>query len=103
VRTLVIKPVISEVKFISGGKRFWAGALAGSSAVILDVTFTEKETGKLIAKPTFYARAAAMGGAWSIGSTDNVMLVRIAGRLTDYLAANYAAAVGGPSGANPGK
>jgi hypothetical protein len=100
VRTLVITPVITEIKFIGGGTRFWVGAMAGSSAVILKVTFTEKETGKVIATPMFFARAAAMGGAWTFGSTDNLMLVRVAGRLTDYLSANYASAVGGRTGAD---
>jgi hypothetical protein len=102
-RTLVIAPAIFEIKFISGGSRFWAGALAGSSAVILTAKITEKETGKEIANPMFYARAAAMGGAWTFGGTDNAMLVRIAGRLTDYLASNYETAVGGPTGAETTK
>ena len=100
-RTLVIDPVIEEIKFISGAKRFRAGAYAGSSAVILRATLTEKETGRLVAAPMFYAKAAAMGGAWSFGGTDNAMLVRIANRLTDYLLANFDAAVGGPTGAEP--
>jgi hypothetical protein len=98
-RTLVITPVVTEIKFIGGGTRFWVGAMAGSSAVILKVTITEKETGKIVATPMFYARAAAMGGAWTFGSTDNLMLVRVAGRFTDYLSANYASAVGGRTGA----
>lgn len=100
-RTLVIQPRIEEIKFISGGSRFWAGAWAGSSAVILRASFMEKETKRIIAAPEFYARAAAMGGAWSFGGTDNAMLVRIANRLSDYLEGNYAAAVGGPTGAEP--
>ena len=100
-RTLLIEPVITDIKFISVGSRIMAGALAGSSAVILETKITEKETGRAIATPVFYARAAAMGGAFSVGSTDNVMLIRIAGRLTDYLMNNYPAAVGGPSGAEP--
>ena len=29
-RVLVIEPVIKEMKFVSGGKRFFAGALAGA-------------------------------------------------------------------------
>lgn len=99
-RTLVIKPVITEIKFIGGGARFWAGALAGSSAVIAHVDLIDKETGKRIANPEFYARAAAMAGAWTFGSTDNVMLVRIANRMADYLSLNYAAAVGSPTGAD---
>ena len=57
----------------------------------------------MIASPLFFARAAAIGGRWTFGVTDNLMLVRIADRFTDYLAANYATAVGGPTGAEPRK
>lgn len=97
-RTLLVDPVVTELKFIDGNARFWAGPMAGSSAVILRVRITEYETGRLIATPEFYARADSMGGTWTIGATDNVMLVRIAGRLAEYLEANYDRAVGGPSG-----
>ena len=103
VRTLVITPVVTEIKFIRVGLRVLAGALPGSSAVILHATITEKETGRVIASPLFFARAAAMGGRWTFGVTDNLMLVRVADRFTDYLAANYATAVGGPTGAEPHK
>lgn len=102
-RTLRIDLSIPEIKFINATSRVFAGALAGSSAVILRARLTEKETGKVIAEPEFYARAAAMGGAYSVGGTDNAMLVRIANRLTDYLLANYSQAVGGPTGAEPAK
>ena len=103
VRTLVITPVVTEIKFIRVGIRILAGALPGSSAVILRATITEKETGQAIASPLFFARAAAMGGRWTFGVTDNLMLTRVADRFTDYLAANYGAAVGGPTGAEPRK
>jgi hypothetical protein len=102
-RTLVIEPVITDIKFINATARVWAGAFAGSSAVVLKARITEKETGRVVAEPTFYARAAAMGGAWTFGSTDNVMLIRIAGRLADYLTLNYNSAVGGPTGMEPAK
>lgn len=100
-RTLLIEPKITEIKFISGAPRFWVGPFAGSSAVILTANITEKESGEVIASPIFYARAAAMSGAWTFGAMDNVMLVRIANRLTNYLIANYPAAVGGITGAEP--
>lgn len=103
VRTLLIEATISEIKFINATSRVFAGAMAGSSAVILRARITEKETGKVIAEPLFYARAAAMGGAYSMGGTDNAMLVRIANRLSDYLLANYSQAVGGITGAEPAK
>lgn len=102
-RTLLIEPVATEIKFISGGKRFFAGAMAGSSAVILKVKITEKETGKVIGEPLFYARAAAYAGAFSVGGADNAMLVRIANRLSDYVEGNYNEAVGGRTGQEPEK
>ncbi len=97
-RTLVLKPRIKQIKFISGGARFWAGAMAGSSAVVMSVEIVDKENGKIIAHPDFYQHANAMGGAWSFGSTDNIMLVRITEIIDAYLKANYASAVGGATG-----
>ena len=98
VRTLLVDPVVADMKFVDGNSRFWVGPLAGSSAILLRVRITEYETGKVVATPEFYARASAMGGSFTIGATDNVMLGRIAGRLADYLEANYEKAVGGPTG-----
>lgn len=97
-RTLVVDPVVTEMKFVDGTARFWAGPMAGSSAVVLKVRIYVYETDEEIAAPEFFARASAMGGGWTIGVTDNIMLTRVAGRLADYLEANYAQAVGGPSG-----
>ncbi|MES2405054.1 MAG: hypothetical protein V4567_12065, partial [Pseudomonadota bacterium] len=70
----------------------------GSSAVLMRVKFTDAQTGRVIADPEFYQRAAAYGGAWSIGGTDNGMLARIATVVQQYLQNNDARAVGGPTG-----
>jgi hypothetical protein len=96
--TLLIEPRIRELKFVGGGGRFLAGSLAGSSAVRMTVKFTDKATGDLIAEPEFYQRAAAMGGAYSFGGTDNAMLVRISSVVEEYMRRNYEEAVGGPTG-----
>ncbi|MEP7187486.1 MAG: hypothetical protein ABI767_16770, partial [Rhodanobacter sp.] len=74
-RTLNIEPRITELKFVSGTKRFFAGDFAGSSAVIMHLRLTDAETGKVIADPEFYQRAAAEGGTWTFGATDKGMLV----------------------------
>lgn len=100
-RTLVIEPAVTQIKFINATARFWAGPIAGSSAVILKARLYDQETNRTIAEPIFYARAEAWGGAFSMGTTDNLMLTRVARRLTNYLIANYPAAVGGPTGAVP--
>lgn len=98
-RTLLIQPHIAEIKFINGTARVWSGWLSGSSAVVLRVDFIDQASGRRVAQPEFFARAAAASGAFSFGAADNAMLIRIATRFTDYLKANYAQAVGGPSGA----
>ena len=98
-RTLQIKPRIQDIKFVNATSRVWGGAFAGSSAVIIKVRFIDKASGDVIAEPEFYQRAAAMGGAYSFGATDNNMLVRIAELVSDYIEKNYAEAVGGPTGA----
>ena len=96
---LVIEPVITEMKFVGGATRVFAGALAGSSAVVMKVRIYDSESGDTIAEPEFYQRAAAMGGAYTVGVTDNLMLVRIANLLVEYLKSNYENAIGGRTGA----
>lgn len=97
-RVLDIQPYIVQLKFVGGGARFFAGALAGSSAVLMRVRFIDAQTGRVIANPEFYQRAAASGGAWSIGGTDNGMLARITTVVQQYLDRNYGQAIGGPTG-----
>jgi hypothetical protein len=97
-RVLKIEPTIRHVKFISGKARFWAGAFAGGTAVLVTVKMSDAATGEVIAEPEFYQHANAMGAAWSYGATDKAMLIRTTDMITDYVKANYAAAVGGPTG-----
>ena len=97
-KTLRIEPAIRHIKFVSGGARFWAGAFAGGSAVLMTIKLTDAQSGEVIAEPEFYQHANKMGAAWSMGGTDKAMLVRIGTLAADYLNANYSAAVGGPTG-----
>lgn len=97
-RKLQIAPYVQDLKFVDGGTRFFAGALAGSSAVVVKLRLTDADSKKVIAEPQFFQRAAAMGGAWSIGATDNDMLKRIATVAAGYMRDNYDKAVGGPTG-----
>ena len=83
-KTLVIKPYVEAIKFVGGGTRFWAGAMAGSSAVILRVDYVEQSSGKIIASPKFYSKASAVSGDYSMGGNDNAMLNRIVSAAVDY-------------------
>jgi hypothetical protein len=95
---LIIEPVIEKVRFISGGKRFFAGAFAGSSQILMKLRLTDAATQEVIAEPEFYQHARGMAGAWTIGGSDNAMLARIATLAQEYVTANYAVPAGGPTG-----
>jgi len=99
-RVIVIEPRIEHLKFVGGATRFWVGPIAGSSAVIMKVKYVDKASGKLLAEPEFFQRAAAWSGAFTVGGQDNAMLARIVTLIADYTSRNYKEAVGGPSGAS---
>ncbi|RZI44300.1 hypothetical protein EGT07_02420 [Herbaspirillum sp. HC18] len=97
-RTLVIEPVVTDIRFIGVGARVFAGPLAGSSGVVIHIKATDASTGKLIDHPEFYQRSSA-GSGFALGVADNLMLTRIGELVGDYLLRNYDAAVGGRTGA----
>jgi hypothetical protein len=87
--TVIIEPAIEDMKRVNGAGRFFAGAMAGSSAVLLRTKYIDAASGEVIASPVFYARASAMSGAWTMGAMDNVMLNRIAEQACSYAKLNY--------------
>jgi hypothetical protein len=97
--TLVVEPVVEEMSFKHGAKRVLLGPLAGSSGVLMRVTFRDN-TGKVIATPEFFQRTAAFSGGYSFGVNDNMMLTRVANLASNYIVANYDKPVGGPTGAD---
>jgi len=97
-QTLVLEPRVVSLRFIGGAKRFWAGAFAGDSRVIIVVRIVEQPGDRVLGEPQFYQQANAMAGAWSFGAHDNTMLSRVVDLATNYCKANFDSAVGGPSG-----
>ncbi len=84
--TLVVRPNVKQVKFIGGGARFFAGAWAGSSVVVMDVAFQDGATGAELANPGYYRKASAYGDGFGIG--DNLMLSNVASDVVNYTMAN---------------
>jgi len=84
----VIEPAIVDLKKVDTAERIFAGAFAGSSAVLLRTRYTDTGSGDVLAAPVFYAKANAMGGAWTFGSTDNAMLTRIVDEACNYAKRN---------------
>ena len=86
---LRITPKIKQIKFIGGGARFVAGAMAGSSVVVIDLEFLDLGTQEVVAKTGTYRKGNAYAGGWSVGATDNIMLSDAVDDLVDFARANY--------------
>lgn len=98
--TLLIEPVIEELELKRGAKRVLLGPLAGSSGVLMRLKVSVAGTGAVVATPEFYQRADAWAAGFVLGVHDNLMLTRVANLASSYVIANYAKAVGGPTGAD---
>lgn len=87
--TLVIQPKVQQLRVVSGGARFWAGAMAGDSFIDMDMDLIDAESKTSIARPRINRNASAMGGGWSVGATDRNLSNYIVEITYQYLVDNY--------------
>jgi len=87
--TLQIQPEFETIKIVSGGARFWAGAMAGSSTIDISLALIDAASGEVIARPRVTRSSNAMAGGWSVGATDQNLLYYIVDIADQYLVANY--------------
>lgn len=87
--TLIVRPELQTIRIVSGGARFWAGALVGNSTIDMDLVLIDGQTKKVIAKPRISRHAGAMTGAWSVGQSDENLHDYIANITHQYFLTNY--------------
>ncbi len=87
--TLVVKTDLVGLRIISGAARFWAGAFAGDSFLDLDLRLVNKHTGEQISNVRVRKNADAMGGAWSVGQTDQNLDQYVIEIIRTFLSNNY--------------
>ncbi len=86
---LFIEPTVQQLRIVSGGARFWGGAMAGESIVDLDLRFVERESGREHGRARIVRGSGAMAGGWSVGATDRNLLDYIADIAHEYLRESY--------------
>lgn len=87
--TLVVRTELVGLRIISGAARFWAGAFAGDSFLDLDLILVNKHTGEEISNVRVRKNADAMGGAWSVGQTDQNLDQYVIEIVRTYLSNSY--------------
>lgn len=94
--TLVIQPMIKQLKWVTRGERIWGGAMYGNSAIEVGLKMTDKATGNVVHEAMLFCRAGAMSGAW--GTQEDALLNALADKILNYIVLNYESAFGGPTG-----
>jgi len=87
--TLFIEPDLRKIRVVSGGARFWAGALTGDSFIDMDLKLVDGATGESIGDVRIYRDAGAMSGAWSFGKSDQNLDDYVVNIIHQYLSDNY--------------
>jgi hypothetical protein len=76
---------ITQMKFVSGGKRFFIGAMAGGSSCVAAASLVEAASGKVLARKVFAEMSGGRKGAHTMGVTDNLMLDRLAAAIGTWV------------------
>jgi hypothetical protein len=87
--TVAIEVAITQMKFVSGGKRFMVGAMAGSSSCSATATLVDTESGAILAREVFGEISGAMAGGYTMGAADNHMLDRLAANIGNWVIHQY--------------
>ena len=82
--TLLVAPRIEDMTKKTSAERIFLGPLAGSSAVLFKTTYTNAADRSILAAPVFYTKANSWSGAFTLGSTDNLIMSRVVNNACNY-------------------
>jgi hypothetical protein len=68
--TLIVKTNVPQMRIVGFNARFWGGAFAGNSEMLLEMTFIDKQTGMEMGHKTLSSNVNVMGATWSFGASD---------------------------------
>jgi hypothetical protein len=90
-KTLRIQPHVVELRIVSGGSRFWLGAMAGDSHLDMDLILLDGESNEQVGHAIVRQEASGMSGAWSVGGSDRNLLNYITDIIYAYLHKHHSA------------
>lgn len=83
---LIVQSNVSDMRIVSGAARFWGGAFAGSSNMVLDVKLVDAKTQAVVREKRFESGNNAFAAAWTYGSSDRSLPTDMGHIVAEYLA-----------------
>lgn len=83
---LVVEGKILDMRIASSGARIWAGAMAGSSYMVVYLTLKDASSGNVVQEKIISSSNNAFAAAWSGGSSDKSLPMDMGKIIGEYLA-----------------
>jgi hypothetical protein len=83
---LIVQTNVPEMRIVSGAARFWGGAFAGSSNMVLDVKLVDAKTQAVVREKRLESGNNAFAAAWTYGSSDRSLPTDMGNIVAGYLA-----------------
>ena len=83
--TLIVKTHVPQMRIVGFNARFWGGAFAGNSEMLLEMSFLDKDTGQEMGHKTLTSNVNVMGATWSFGASDRSLPTDMGNIMAIYL------------------
>jgi hypothetical protein len=84
---LLVRGSVVTMRIVSGAARFWAGAMAGTSDMSVQLTFTDAATGTVVREKLLSTANNPWGAAWTFGNSDRSLPADMGRIIGEYIAA----------------
>lgn len=69
-QTLLVKPKVESLRIVSGAARFWGGAFAGASDMVVRLKMTDAASGIIVHEKVLSTANNPFAAAWVFGNSD---------------------------------
>jgi hypothetical protein len=84
---LLVKGSVVDMRIVSGAARFWAGPMAGTSDMRVQLTFRDAATGAVVREKLLSSANNPWGASWTYGSSDRSLPADMGRIIGEYIAA----------------
>lgn len=84
---LLVNGSVVGMRIVSGAARFWAGPMAGTSDMRVQLTLTDAATGTVVREKLLSTANNPWGAAWTYGSSDRSLPTDMGRIIAEYIAA----------------
>ena len=84
-QTLLVQPKLLTLRIVTGAARFWAGALAGMSNMIVEIKMIDAASGKIVHEKVLSTANNPFAAAWTMGSSDRTLPGDMGKIISEYI------------------